>query len=55
MDDPLDPVEIPMTSITGKNMGDGWETARRLDRPPILKTLPDNPNILVKITFIALT
>ena len=28
-------------------MGDGWETARRLDRPAILKTLPDNPNILV--------
>ena len=28
-------------------MGDGWETARRLDRPEILKSLPDNPNILV--------
>ena len=29
-------------------MGDGWETARRLDRPEILKSLPDNPNILVR-------
>jgi hypothetical protein len=29
-------------------MGDGWETARRLDRPAILKTVPDHPDILVK-------
>jgi len=29
---------------TSKNMGDGWETARRLDRPPILKA--DEHNIL---------
>ncbi|GJQ75812.1 hypothetical protein Trydic_g17881 [Trypoxylus dichotomus] len=28
----------------GKNMGDGWETARRIDRPPILKA--DEKNIL---------
>lgn len=28
----------------GKNMGDGWETARRLDRPPILQI--DDHNIL---------
>ncbi|KRT85901.1 hypothetical protein AMK59_2507 [Oryctes borbonicus] len=28
----------------GKNMGDGWETARRTDRPPILKA--DERNIL---------
>lgn len=25
----------------GVNMGDGWETARRLDRPPILKVKPE--------------
>jgi allantoicase len=31
---------------TGRNMGDGWETARRLDRPAILKTQDDNPDIL---------
>ncbi|KAI4460747.1 allantoicase [Holotrichia oblita] len=28
----------------GKNMGDGWETARRIDRPPILQA--DERNIL---------
>lgn len=28
----------------GKNMGDGWETARRIDRPPILQA--DEKNIL---------
>lgn len=31
-------------SSKGANMGDGWETARRLDRPPIIQV--DNNGIL---------
>ncbi len=41
--------------FSGKNMGDGWETARRLDRPPVLKTLPENPDILVKTASLRAT
>jgi len=30
---------------TGKDMGDGWETARHPNRPPILKLLPNQSNL----------